>query len=101
MVGDFSQEPLNSQVLVYKGGGELPVEGFCECHRTGVNDFFFCTQDAHEEPVAQQVSSAVGAFKEIPSLVLRIHTNMQLDVLPVQQLDGRVEQVVLAALVSF
>ena len=45
------------------------------------------------------IGSSVGGFQKGPPLVLCILTDKQLDV-PVQQLDGRVERVFSAALIS-
>ena len=56
-------------------------------------------QLALEGPVVLGIGSAVGGFQQRPSLVLCFLADVPLDV-PIQQIDGSVERVISAALVS-
>ena len=59
----------------------------------------FASQLAQWGPVAFGIGSVVRGFQQGPQLFLRILVDEPLDV-PVQQLDGRVERVVSAVLIS-
>ena len=94
-------KPSECPIMLGRTGSKLPVEGLCNWLQAGLGGGTqpLAAQLAQEGPVPCGVDGGVERLQKGPPLVLSFLANKLRDV-PVQQLDGRVEGVISAALIS-